>query len=117
MPPIGLTSTKPILSRLLQDSLISHEKRKLAGHVSILTDGSPISRIPGWTTSFHGLLGGGGVLTNVGGGQADTEDDVEASMSISDLNQTKILEDAIEAIQVGSLLLEDSGRRWLASER
>ena len=97
--------------------MISDEKRKLAGHVAILTNSSPVSKIPGWSTSFHGLLGGGGVLTNVGGGQAEPEDDVEASLDITDLNQNKILADAIEAIQAGSLLLEYSGRRWLASER
>jgi len=116
LPTPASPSSRPILSKMLQDSLLVDEKRRLAGHVSTLTDSSPLSRIPGWTTSLHGLFGSSGVMTNVGAGQEEQEDDAEASIDVSSLNQTQILADAIDAIQAVSFLLEDSSKRWLGGD-
>lgn len=56
-------------------------------------------------------------MTNVGAGQEEQEDDAEASIEVSNLNQSMILAEAIDAIQAVSYLLEDSGKRWIGGDR
>ncbi|UZJ56362.1 hypothetical protein CBS101457_005682 [Exobasidium rhododendri] len=114
LPNISTTTpSTPLLSRLLQDSLEYQDRRKLAGFVSTLTEASPISRLPGWSTSFYGLLGGNGALTGVGTGGDEKEEEQDASIDVADLNQAKILRDAVDSIQALSILLEESSNRWL----
>jgi hypothetical protein len=82
-----------------------------------LTETSPISRLPGWSTSFYGLLGGSGALTGVGSGQDEAEDGRDISINITDLEQMKIIQGAVDAVQALSILLEESSNKWLAGAR
>lgn len=89
----------------------------LAGYVSTLMDASPTSRLPGWSTSFVGLLGGSGAITRVGSGDEQADDELEGKVDISALPHAKILRDATEAVEAISALLEESGNGWLAGAR
>lgn len=116
--PASTNLSKPLLSHLLQESLIFRDRCKTAGYISTLSETSPINRIPGWSTSFYGLLGGSGALTGVGTGEDEKGEEVaDVSIDVTALNQVKILREAIEAVEVLSVLLEESGDAWLAGAR
>lgn len=114
---VDSSPSRPILSRFLQESLHNQARCKLAAHVSALTASSPTNRIPRWTTSFYGLLGGNGVMTNIGTGQDEKGEEIDASVDIASLDQVKIIDEAIEAVEAISILMEESGNEWLSGAR
>ena len=117
LPSPASPVSRPVLSRLLQESLDCQERGRLAGRVAALTDTSPVSRVPGWSTSFFGLLGGSGSMASVGSGEDEKEEEATSSIDMSQLNHDKILADAAEGIEVVSVLLKESGNPWLSGAR
>lgn len=98
----------PLLARQLQSALAVQRKARLAAQIAALRPASPTSRVPGWTTSLHGLLNAGpGGFTETGtAGTIDGEEEEVGAVPIEpdQLDQRSIRLEACEAIQAISAL-------------
>lgn len=114
-------SSAPLLARQLQSSLAAERKSELATHIAALSHTSPTSRIPGWATSLHGLLGTGSAgMAGTGSVTATLDDEDEAGMGdgaavdMSQLDHAAIRREACLAIDAtSSLVNEREGKGWL----
>lgn len=116
LPEPAYASSAPIFSRMLQRSLAWKSKKRLASHIMALNQASPTQSVPGWSTSFHGLLGGGAGSLNLGdtgnASTAEEEFEEQTSVDITKLNYESIRREASEALSAVSLLTQGISN-WL----